>query len=134
MNPTRPTDTGFRITNKRIVMSTDGRHPILQLAPHAKYWHSITNFYPKTGSKKACSIYSSHSKEESNTRTTTAPDSRGHTEQLIESAAPTATQPVGWQPAMWVLFENRPALHFCNYIFITAHKLYNFGFRIKDTV
>ena len=34
----------------------------------------------------------------------------------------------------WVLFENRPALYFCNYIFITAHKLYNFGFRIKDTV
>ena len=33
-----------------------------------------------------------------------------------------------------VLFENRPALYFCNYIFITAHKLYNFGFRIKDTV
>ena len=33
-----------------------------------------------------------------------------------------------------VLFENRPALHFCYYIFITAHKLYNFGFRIKDTV
>ena len=34
----------------------------------------------------------------------------------------------------WVLFESRPALYFCNYIFITAHKLYNFGFRIKDTV
>ena len=33
-----------------------------------------------------------------------------------------------------VLFENRPALYFSNYIFITAHKLYNFGFRIKDTV
>ena len=33
-----------------------------------------------------------------------------------------------------VLFENRPALYFCNYIFITAHKLYNFRFRIKDTV
>ena len=32
---------------------------------------------------------------------------------------------------IWVLFENRPALYFCNYyIFITAHKLYNFGFRI----
>ena len=36
---------------------------------------------------------------------------------------------------LWVvLFENRPALYFCNYIFIIAHKLYNFGFRIKDTV
>ena len=34
----------------------------------------------------------------------------------------------------WVLFENRPAFYFCNYISITAHKLYNFGFRIKDTV
>ena len=34
----------------------------------------------------------------------------------------------------WVLFENRPALYLRNYIFITAHKLYNFGFRIKDTV
>ena len=33
-----------------------------------------------------------------------------------------------------VLFENRPALYFCNYIFITAHKMYHFGFRIKDTV
>ena len=33
-----------------------------------------------------------------------------------------------------VLFENRPALYFCNYIFITAHKMYNFWFRIKDTV
>ena len=36
---------------------------------------------------------------------------------------------------VWVLFENRPALYFCNHsIFISAHKLYNFGFRIKDTV
>ena len=34
----------------------------------------------------------------------------------------------------WVLFENRPAFYFCNYIFITAHNLYNFRFRIKDTV
>ena len=34
----------------------------------------------------------------------------------------------------WVLFENRPALYFCNYIFITPHKLYNFGYHIKDTV
>ena len=25
-----------------------------------------------------------------------------------------------------VLFENRPALYFCNYKFITAHKMYNF--------
>ena len=33
-----------------------------------------------------------------------------------------------------VLFENRPALHFYNYIFITGHKMYNFWFRIKDTV
>ena len=33
-----------------------------------------------------------------------------------------------------VLFENRPPLYFCNYIFIPAHKLNNFGFRIKDTV
>ena len=33
-----------------------------------------------------------------------------------------------------VLFENRPALYFCNYIFITANKMYNFWFRIKDTV
>ena len=33
-----------------------------------------------------------------------------------------------------VLFESRPALYFCNYIFITAHKLPNFGFRIKDIV
>ena len=33
-----------------------------------------------------------------------------------------------------VLFENRPALYFCNYKFIAAHKLYNFRFRIKDTV
>ena len=36
--------------------------------------------------------------------------------------------------AYGVLFENGPALYFCNHIFITAHKLYNFGFRIKDTV
>ena len=33
-----------------------------------------------------------------------------------------------------LLFVNRPALYFSNYIFIIAHKLYNFGFRIKDTV
>ena len=33
-----------------------------------------------------------------------------------------------------VLFENRPALIFCYYIFITAHKMYNFLFRIKDTI
>ena len=33
-----------------------------------------------------------------------------------------------------VLFENRPVLYFCNYIFITAHKMHNFWFRIKDTV
>ena len=33
-----------------------------------------------------------------------------------------------------VLFENRPALYFCNCIFITAHKMYNFVFRIQDTV
>ena len=33
-----------------------------------------------------------------------------------------------------LLFEKRPALYFCNFIFITAHKLYNFGFRIRDTV
>ena len=26
----------------------------------------------------------------------------------------------------WVLFENRPALYFCNYKFITHHKMYNF--------
>ena len=40
---------------------------------------------------------------------------------------------VKWK-AYGVLFENRPALYFCNYIFITAHKTYNFWFRIKDTV
>ena len=33
-----------------------------------------------------------------------------------------------------VFFENRPALYFCNSKFITDHKMYNFGFRIKDTV
>ena len=34
-----------------------------------------------------------------------------------------------------VLFENRPILYFCNYIFITEYKLYIFFlFRIKDTV
>ena len=33
-----------------------------------------------------------------------------------------------------VLFENKPALYFCNYIVITACKIYIFWFRIKDTV
>ena len=32
-----------------------------------------------------------------------------------------------------LLFENRPALYFLNYIFISAYKIY-FLFRIKDTV
>ena len=32
-----------------------------------------------------------------------------------------------------VLFENKPALYFCNYILITAYKTYIFRFRIKDT-
>ena len=34
----------------------------------------------------------------------------------------------------WFLFENRPAINFCNYKFITDHKMYNFWSRIKDTV
>ena len=33
-----------------------------------------------------------------------------------------------------VLFENRPALNFCNYVSITVYKIYIFLFRIKDTV
>ena len=32
-----------------------------------------------------------------------------------------------------VLFENKPALYFCNYILITDYKKYIFWFRIKDT-
>ena len=35
---------------------------------------------------------------------------------------------------LWVLFENRPALYFCNYILITAYTIYIFLFCIKDTV
>ena len=34
----------------------------------------------------------------------------------------------------WVLFENKPALYFCNCILITHYKTYIFWFRIKDTV
>ena len=33
--------------------------------------------------------------------------------------------PKFWQ-FFWVLFENKAALYFCNYIFITAHKMFNF--------
>ena len=33
-----------------------------------------------------------------------------------------------------VLFENRPPFYFCNYILNNAHKMYNFWFRINDTV
>ena len=39
-----------------------------------------------------------------------------------------------WLNVLGVLFENRPALYFCNYIFIIAYKMYIFLFRIKDTV
>ena len=49
------------------------------------------------------------------------------------SSAPTA--PSSTRPSWWgVLFENRPALYFWNYIFITAYIIYIFWFRIKDTV
>ena len=38
-----------------------------------------------------------------------------------------------WSKWLGVLFENRPALYFCNYyIFISAYNF--FLFRIKDTV
>ena len=84
------------------------------------------------------------------------PNAAAGTRYVSKGGSPSLTNTwtnpqISWLPTYWlqvlvhtsnwifyyyirVLFENRPALYFCNYISITAHKMYNFWFRIKDTV